>query len=145
MALRFNYHDAALHICVDSTENSIFAGRIVSRRLSAPMSFSDAAHLLLQVDALLDEQAFPQAFQRIRTFSDSGAHSVPAARTPEEMLPQETVAAARGAVCTFILQVTSRQGATWQGFLDWQDGSPRQNFSSALEFLKLVDDRLFPC
>lgn len=144
MATRFNYRAAALRICVDTAENGRVSGRIYSQRLRAPMAFTDVGNLLVQVDTLLDVQKFPQAFQRIRTFTSAPPPGVPAALSPEEMLSPETVDAAQGERATFLIHITTRQSATWQGFVDWLDGSPKQTFSSALELMKFMDERLFP-
>ncbi|HJA64154.1 MAG TPA: hypothetical protein H9719_08495 [Candidatus Intestinimonas stercoravium] len=52
------------------------------------------------------------------------------------------VAGARGEIATFSLNILSRRNATWQGRLDWLDGGPAQVFSSDLELLDLVEQRL---
>lgn len=43
---------------------------------------------------------------------------------------------------TFILQILSKQNATWQGTLAWVDKKKTQNFRSALELMKLIDGAL---
>ena len=143
MALRLSYDTAALRVCVDQALDGRIRGRIVSQRLSAPIVFSDVTDLILQAEGVMDAQKFPQAFQRIRTFAPGSGPDVPAAQTREEMTPQETVAAARGAQDTFLIHVDTRQNATWQGAVDWLDGSPKQNFESILELIKFVDQRYF--
>ena len=48
---------------------------------------------------------------------------------------------AHGLVYTFEVSVTS--GATsWQGMVDWLDGEGRQEFSSALELIKLIEEHV---
>jgi len=141
LSVKLNYTAAALRVCVDRNENGHLIGRVVSQRLSQPIHFSDVAHLILQVDAVLDEQKFPQAFQRIRTLSPAAAPEVPAAQRKEEMLSQQEVEGAEGALGTFQIHITTRQHASWQGFADWLDGSPRQNFESTLELIKFIAAR----
>lgn len=43
---------------------------------------------------------------------------------------------------TFIVQVEFCQNASWQGKIAWTDQKKEQNFRSALELLKLMDEAL---
>lgn len=142
MAIRLNYQSAALRICLDETKNGAFCGRIVGQRLIEPIFFIDINDFVTQVDALLDVQKFPQAFQRIRSFTAKSLPMVPAVHTKEELGNPDAVEAACGSAATFSLQVFSRKNATWQGSIDWLDGAEKQNFNSILEFIKFIDDRL---
>lgn len=149
----FEHTSAALRVCVDQMEGGRISGRVVSRRLTRPIRFDDVGSLLLQIEAVLDVQKFPQAFQRTRTFqprqapgeeAPAAAQTAPAAPSLAEGMPEAEVEAAHGAVSTFLLFVFTRQNTTWQGVLDWLDGSPRVRYSSVLELLKLVDGHLNP-
>ena len=142
MDFRLNFREAALRVCVDGRERGGFQGRVCGRRLSEPLEFSDISDLVLKVDALMDVQKFPQAFQRIRSFRDKELPEIPAAQSREELSSAEAVENARGELATFLLQVRSRQSASWQGVIDWMDGCPPQEFSSTLEFMKFMDGRL---
>ena len=42
--------------------------------------------------------------------------------------------------CTFEVSVKFRQSATWQGQITWIEENKKQNFRSALEMLKLMDE-----
>ena len=141
MSVKLNYGAAALRVCVDRNKDGHLSGRVVSQRLSQPIRFSDIAHLILQVDAVLDEQKFPQAFQRIRTLSPSATPEVPAALRAEEMLSRQEVDSAQGDLGTFVIHLTTRQHASWQGFTDWLDGGSRQRFESTLELIKFISRR----
>ena len=145
MTDKLNHQTAALRVCVDRAQAGRVSGTVYSRRLRRPMPFADMGSLLLQVDAVLDAQNFPQAFQRSRTFQEKGTRSPSAyaADSLEEGLTEETVEEARGEIATFLLSVITRRSSSWQGQVDWLDGAPVGMFSSALELIKLVDDRLF--
>ena len=54
----------------------------------------------------------------------------------------DTVTDAHGLVYTFEVSVTSRRNASWQGMVDWLDGEGRQEFSSALELIKLIEEHV---
>lgn len=142
MDLRLNFREAGLRVCIDGTEHGGFQGRVLGRRLSEPLHFSDISEMVLKLDALMDVQKFPQAFQRIRSFTEKEQPAVPAVRSKAELSSAEEVEAARGEVATFLLQVFSRQNASWQGRIDWLDGTPAQEFHSTLECMKLMDARL---
>lgn len=137
-----NYETAALRICVDRLEKGCLSGRVLGRRLTREASFSDVGGLLLQIEGVLDAQNSPQAFQKGRTFLAGRSQSPHAARCLEEGMSAETVQAARGRLATFSLQIITRRNATWQGTVDWLDGTSPQPFSSALELIKEIDSRL---
>ena len=139
---RLNHQTAALRVCVDRAEGGRLSGRVVSRRLTRPMAFTDIGSLLLQVEAVLDAQKFPQAFERTRTFDPKKQLRVPAAPSLDEGMSPEAVEAAAGEVSTFQLYVITRRNTTWQGAVDWLDGSPRVAFDSVLELIKLTDEHL---
>lgn len=142
MTLHFNAQASALHVCVNSTYGSGFCGRITGPRLNAPLFFTDINNFIVQVDALLDIQQFPQAFQRIRSFTSKEQPSVPAVLTMEEMNSHTADEALTDNGTAFLLYIFSRQNASWQGAVDWMDGSDRQLFSSTLEFMRLIVTKL---
>lgn len=43
---------------------------------------------------------------------------------------------------TFLVQVVSDQDSTWKGTVTWVDEQKTQNFRSALELIKLIDNAL---
>jgi len=44
------------------------------------------------------------------------------------------------AVSTFEITVKFTQNSTWQGHIHWIENNKKQNFRSALEMLKLMDE-----
>lgn len=140
--MRLNYHEAALWVCVDRSEDRRFCGRVLGRRLKEPMPFADFNEFVKKVDALLDIQAFPQAYQQLRTFGIKEQLSVPAVLSKEDLQDTQTVEEYRGEIMTFSLLIVSRQNACWQGRVDWLDETEPQVFRSALELLRFLDGRL---
>ena len=53
----------------------------------------------------------------------------------------EAVEAAKGAIATFVIYIITRQNTSWQGKVDWLDGT-EERFSSALELIYLIDERV---
>ena len=47
-----------------------------------------------------------------------------------------------GRKASFILRITSRQYATWQGSISWTEKGVTKHFRSALELLKLIDSAI---
>ena len=135
-----NSPSAALRVCVDQSDNGRISGKVYSQRLTRPMAFSDMGSLILRLDEVLEKQNFPQAFQHSRSFREHESN-VPASADPSDGIPLEEVVGASGALATFTLYVMSRRNASWQGWVDWMDGSPRQQFASALELIRLAEDR----
>lgn len=143
MSLKLNYSSSAFHICVDEVHDHYISGRIASQRLTEPVPFSDVNQLLYQLDAAMDSQQYPKAFQQIRSFNTENPHDeLPLAMCEDEMMPCDDISVMNGTVSTFKLQVTLRKNASWQGFIDWMDKSPRQEFNSTLEFLNLLDRKI---
>jgi hypothetical protein len=144
--LRLNYNSAKLRICVDSVDGSVIGGRVYSGRLKEPLVFLDLNGLVLRLDRLMDEQNYPQAFQRKRTFRTAAPASRKnkadidtAAEDDRPYMDEETVARAAGEKATFVLRVLSRQNTNWQGHVDFLDGAGNREFESELGFLTLVN------
>jgi hypothetical protein len=148
--LQLNYNTAKFRICVDDTKRSVVSGKVFSQRLKDVIEFSDLHSLVLHLDRLMDEQKYPQAFQRKRRFKASSARSLePAVASAETggdderpYMDENVVADAVGAEATFVLQVISRQNTNWQGFVDFLDGAGGREFKSELEFLGMINDFL---
>jgi hypothetical protein len=142
--LHLNYNTSKFRICVDDIENNVVSGRVFSRRLKEPIEFRDLNSLVLRLDRLMDEQNYPQAFQRKRSFklpAPRVAKNESADETQNDERPymdEKTVAAATGDKATFVLQVISRQNTNWQGFVEFPDESGKREFESELGFLEMI-------
>lgn len=140
---RLNQTTAALRVCVDQAGGGQLSGRVVGQRLTGPFFFRDVGSLLLQTEAVMDAQNFPQAFQQTRSFAPRSV-GVPAASCLEQGMSAQQVNQSYGTVSTFVLYVHTRQHTTWQGAVDWLDGSAPQSYESVLELIKLIDRHLCP-
>ena len=139
----FTHDNSALRICVDSMNDHSVSGRVFSRRLVKAIEFTDLSSLFLRLEQLFDRQRFPQAFQRMRVIvRDTLWQDAASAVDASGGMSEEMVSAQRGTVATFDLRIISRRNATWQGNVDWLDGSARQEFSSTLALLRMVVAKL---
>ncbi len=143
---KINHRKTALRVCVDMIQNGRISGRVYCPCLNCAedgLPFTDIADFFLQIEAMFDRLDFPQAFQRKRSFVEE-KQLIPAIMAQSEVQSAEVddqnedVMERQGTVFTFTVYVTARQNATWQGFVDWLDGGPRQNFHSALELIRLT-------
>ena len=139
----FTHDNSVLRVCVDGVNDHATFGRVFSRRLVETLEFTDLNSLFLRLEQLFDRQNFPQAFQRTRVIvRDTLLQEAAAAADASAGMSEDMVSAQRGAVATFDLRVTSRRDATWQGDVDWLDGSARQEFACSLELLRMLSAKL---
>lgn len=138
--MRFNYQNSVLRVCVDRATKECFCGKISGLRLKSPIEFSDINDFVLQIDAVLDRQSFPQAFMQIRSFTEKALPEVPV--VTEELSVTSAPTEESGMEATFLLNIVSRQNASWQGSVDWNDGSRIQKFESSLQLVNMIADKL---
>lgn len=137
-----NLNNSSLRICVDRIAHRAVGGRVFGCRLAEPIEFDSMSSLALALERLFDEQDLPQAFQRTRTFLREEQTQLLGCDARQEGMSKKTVGAQRGAIMTLEVLVLSRRSSTWQGTVDWLDGSERQEFSGYLELLHMIDQRV---
>lgn len=129
----YNYNNAAIRICIDDQGDSGIIGRIYSPLLVEPIVFSDIGNMVIQVEDFLDTVGFPCAFQRLRSFIPEDKQSK---RGFKMAAAPVSVSEMHGNLLDFDLRITSRQNASWQGFMGYN--GERIRFRSALELIKLI-------
>ncbi len=136
--LKLNYNTAVFKLCFDTDISGVIAGR----RLCEPIPFSDLSEMFLKLDYIMDGQDYPRAFQRKRQFEQGKktTASVPYANSAEEMMTPEAVEGMTGRRGTLLLQVMTRQNATWQGSLTY--GNERRMFESVLQLIADIGELL---
>lgn len=128
-----------ISVCVDTSNHGEFSGRLYQCYEEEPWHYKNVVQLLRLMDNLYDLISYPQASTESRAF-------VKKERKPlqklERQVPQDKILKQRGEVATFIIYVQYRQNATWQGEVIWSERGIKQQFSSALELIKLLDSAL---
>jgi len=134
----------AIRVCIDEKINNAPQGRIYGTMLSEPLTFTDSANFLLQVDGIFDRQGFPQSFQTKRSFQEQDIHQASFNLKPPRVSESNKIINVFGKLKTFDITVTTRQNASWQGKISTPDGEQNTPFASELELLKLMlsDDEL---
>lgn len=141
--MRLNQENSALRICVDSFTNGQIAGKVYGQRLEKPLIFADIGSLLLQIEDVLNAQDYPRAFQRKRSFlKDENISDLPPNKVSGDFMSKDAVASNSGEIATFIVMIITRQNTSWQGMINWLDENPHQHFQSALEFIRIVNDKI---
>lgn len=118
-------------IHVDSYQDAVPKGWI-SHLHGEARRFQSLTELLLQLAEMFDEAKFPQAFERIRQFSEQKAEN------SKEIGSNPS----RGQLATFEIRILFRQNTSWQGLIYWLEGKEKESFRSVLELIFLMDSAL---
>lgn len=130
-----------INICIDEIEGELVAGRIYHCYSEYPVLFSNQLQLISEMEKLYDRLDFPQASTRDRTLTVTKIQRVKS-KEAFAVRNEQDVKNQVGRKASFIVRVTSRQNATWQGSISWTEKGVTKHFRSALELLKLMDSAL---
>ena len=121
-----------IQVCVDAYENGVPTGRFYHSTWEV-QGFSSLTQLLVQIEAILDEQRLPQSYTTPRTFS---------AILEQREAGPSPAASPKGICATFVLKILFRQHASWQGSVVWKERQQEESFRSVLELIHLLDSAL---
>lgn len=119
-------------VCIDSYDQKVLRGRIVSSYYPDSLSFESTIGFLLSMESIIEEMNWPQSFSSIRSFKN----------TEERNLSISSDHVKGGALATFHLRILFRQNSSWQGSVFWQEKGKGESFRSVLELLTLMDSAL---
>jgi len=120
-------------VCVDSYEHHVLSGRFYNPFCPEGKQFQSLIEYMLETEKILDEMQFPQPFSSRRSFFDSDVIRL---GTAGKNLPEV------GKLGTFVVRILFRQNASWQGSVQWIEGSREESFRSAMELALLMDGAL---
>ena len=120
-------------ICVDKYDNKCLSGRLYNPADTEGFTFRSTIELLLNMENVLSEKTFPQAYTSRRVF-----HPIEDRPTVES----SRIERRDGELATFSLKILFRQNASWQGSVLWHEGRQEERFRSVLELLLLINSAL---
>ena len=140
-------------VCIDDNQNADYQGQLWHQYSDDPVNFSGIYDMMVTADELFDAWDFPQRSLERREFvhddSDDRRHKgFPTQQDDSDELTIDRVQkqqgtrniqGKRGELGTFIIQVSFRQNATWQGRVINVEKNERNDFSSAMELVRIID------
>lgn len=133
---------AQILISLDAKPDAGMAGRLYSGYYRRFYTFNSETELLFAVDQLCDSMQFPQASFQSRSFESKYTKTI--VRKVENFMESDIETALKQDRATFLVHIKFRQNATWQGSITWVEQEKTQNFRSALEMLKLMEEARLP-
>lgn len=127
-------------VCVDGVENGDIYGRYFHRYKKEETFFLNSAMLFSEVEQFYDIIGYPQAAMRTRNFIEREREKVPAKEHMTVIYDSQTLIQLRGNLATFLVGVTSRQNASWQGDVVWMEQKIRKHFCSDMDLMVFVDE-----
>ena len=127
-------------VCVDGVENGDIYGRYFHRYKKEETFFPDSATLVIEMERFYDDIGYPQAAIKTRKFIERKGGRIPAKEHMAVISDSQTLMQFRGKLATFLVGVTSRQNASWQGDVVWMEQQIRKHFCSDMELVVFVDD-----
>ena len=112
----------------------------VRRNKKEETFFPDSATLVIEMERFYDAIGYPQAAIKTRKFIERKGGRIPAKEHMAVISDSQTLMQFRGKLATFLVGVTSRQNASWQGDVVWMEQQIRKHFCSDMELVVFVDD-----
>jgi Holliday junction resolvase-like predicted endonuclease len=135
---RVKLSPAQILISLATGANGEMKGHVFSGYYHKVYAFASECELLFAADMLCDDMQYPQASFSSRSFGMKGAKTV--VRKADDFVDGEIEDIINQEKATFVVHIQFRQSATWQGSITWVEKDRTQNFRSALEMLKLMDE-----
>lgn len=127
-------------VCVDGVENGDIYGRYFHRYKKEETSFPDSATLIIEMERFYDAIGYPQAAIKTRKFIERKGGRIPAKEHMAVISDGQALIQLRGNLATFLVGVTSRQNASWQGDVVWMEHEIRKHFCSDMDLMVFVDE-----
>lgn len=127
-------------VCVDGVENGDIYGRYFHRYKKEETFFPDSATLIIEMERFYDAIGYPQAAIKTRKFIERKGGRIPAKEHMAVISDGQALIQLRGNLATFLVGVTSRQNASWQGDVVWMEHEIRKHFCSDMDLMVFVDE-----
>lgn len=127
-------------VCVDGVGNGDIYGRYFHRYKKEETFFPDSATLIIEMERFYDAIGYPQAAIKTRKFIERKGGRIPAKEHMAVISDGQALIQLRGNLATFLVGVTSRQNASWQGDVVWMEHEIRKHFCSDMDLMVFVDE-----
>lgn len=129
-----------LWLCIDECNDTNIRGTMYSTMQIKPMEFHDIDQMMLRADQLFDKTGYPQSFQKKRSMlKEEVSPYTRLAKAPQQKTQDITMH--QGKQGTFIILVTARQFANWQGALLQKDFTRIKEFHDVLGLLNILMEK----
>lgn len=129
-------------VCVDSVQNSEPIGFLYNPYMADRIAFFGYLSLINILDDFFDRMQCPQAYHQYRVWQTEKNNRKLPEKEVTQFMAEDVIHSKNGEKATFTIQVQFRQNATWQGTIAWMESKKIQQFRSALEMIKLMDNAL---
>lgn len=119
-------------IQVTKYDEKNFIGVLENTYYPEEKHFTNLTQLILLIEGLQDEIAYPQRGMEPRRFKDESPPPLCFGSSGKAKSP----------IATFQLRILFRQNASWQGIVTWVEQQQEANFRSVLELIHLMDSVL---
>lgn len=132
--------DIKYYVCIDRIENDDIAGRIYHCFRKEQLCFQSLLELVFQLENEMNDMGYPQETTENRYFQGQAPKLEKTNQKEWKIAMKESeIKVHKGSKATFVIEVTHRENATWQGNVCWVEGNQKLNFRSALELIRLMD------
>lgn len=135
-------------VCVEDDRDGDLQGELWHQYSDDPIVFNSVADMLVGMDALYDHWDFPQkALENREFYSSKRSEELP---QPDKLVIDEiqkkfgtrNIQNKKGSLGTFVVQVSYRQKATWQGRVIYSEENEQYDFASAKALVELMDQKV---
>lgn len=132
-------------VCIDTIDSAEFGGRFYNRYLKHCAEFQGAFDFIQKMDSMFDYFEFPHSFFQYREFCSEKHPSLqkPSTLNLKCYHNENIFTEHKGAKMTFLIQVVTRQNATWQGMIFWVEQNHSYQFQSITELVGFLVETLF--
>lgn len=124
-------------VCVDEAVPLALSGRLYSIYEKVSFPFHDFQELILHMDQLLDQAGRPQSSYDKRSFIETKKYSG-YSYEPKKAQTFDDIKDIQGVLGTFLIHISSRYHAAWQGYCIFED-QKKYEFHSDLDLLHIFE------
>lgn len=131
-----------LWLCIDHFHEETLSGRIYTTVHKDPIKFNDFSQLILFADQLFDDIAYPQSFEKKRTFKAEEESMDFTSKRKYYVIQSSEIISHRGKLQTFILSVEMRKHANWQGKLYTKNFEVINSFCDIIDLMHVLMQKI---